>query len=251
MPLIVGNWKMKLSPMKAEKLCAALADRASEFMGASVVLCPSFESIAACSQILKKGSASIKLGAQDCCWDDKGAYTGAVSPMSLKELGCSYCIVGHSERRAFFGETDDMIAKKISYLLARTSITPILCVGETQKERTQGIQKKVIRRQLEKALSSIETIKVRHIVIAYEPVWAIGTSVTCTQKDCSSIVSYCDSILQKYSSKLSWKIVYGGSVSSENCASFVAKGVADGVLVGSASVDAKEFISLIQNSITL
>jgi len=251
MPLIIANWKMKLLPNHAQKMCTGLVSFAKKRKKQSLVVCPSFESIAACAALIKKSRCGLHIGAQDCGWDTEGAYTGAVSALSLRQLGCTYCIIGHSERRTLFGETDEMIARKMSLLLKNTSITPILCVGETTEERKKGLQKRVVRRQIEKVFRGVPFVQGRKIIIAYEPIWAIGTGRACTPKECALMIDHCRKSLKKFSGHTSTIVVYGGSVTSKNIASFVAPAVSDGVLVGSASIDLKEFISLIKNSATL
>ncbi len=187
-PLIVANWKMNLLPNQAEKLCADLIKRAHEWKRAPIIIAPSFESIPRCSALLKKSRSTIKLCAQDCVGDKSGAYTGGVSARSLQYFGCKYCIIGHSERRRLFGETDAMIAQKFSFIINQTSLTPILCVGETAGERKEGIQKKIIKRQIEKAFHAVSLSRGRKIIIAYEPVWAIGTGRPATGAGANEVV---------------------------------------------------------------
>ncbi len=248
-PLIVGNWKMKVRPNEAAALMRSIVlgvkKYASELERYSLVVCPSYESIGVCAASSAKAKAPIGLGAQDCFWDTMGAYTGEVSAQSLEDLGCTFCIVGHSERRTVLGETDTMVQKKVEYLLNKTHITPIVCVGENKKERALGRVHAVLKRQVTSALKKIP--KKRSVVIAYEPIWAIGSGKVMTPDDCKEATDFILATCQRIGlSRQYVSVLYGGSVTHETIASFVSRGISDGVLIGGASSNAAEFNSLLR-----
>jgi triosephosphate isomerase len=254
--LIVANWKMNLSPKDSRRFASALAALAKKsshgWRGDSldIVLCPSFSSLSAVRSCLAARRGRIQLGAQDCFWEFRGAFTGEESPLLLAELGVTYIIIGHSERRMNLGETDEMVEKKMRACVREKSLIPILCVGEKSEERMSKDRQQVIRRQILSAISSIRDLKPkRQFVIAYEPVWAIGTGTPCTARDCARMASFIRRILVSQLGSAytrAWcRIIYGGSVSEKNIKSFVRRGVSDGALVGGASLLAREFYNLI------
>lgn len=248
-PLIVGNWKMKLLPQEAETVMRTVVASTKKYGAAlerySFVVCPSHESIASCATIITRSRAPIQLGAQNCFWDTAGAFTGEVSAQSLEDLGCTYCIVGHSERRTLLGETEAMIQKKVAHLMTATKLTPIVCIGESASERAHGKAHTVLKRQLTSALKGV--LPKRDIVIAYEPIWAIGTGKTMTPQQYKEerlfIQATCQSIgLQRQRCS----ILYGGSVTHQTISTFVSRGLSDGVLIGGASSNAPEFNALLR-----
>jgi len=246
--LIVGNWKMKLAPDESEQEARSLVRfiKKSEqgLSHLSIVICPSCESIDRCGAILKKNRSSLLLGAQNCSWEKRGAYTGEISASSLQSLGCTKCIIGHSERRTLLLESDALIHKKIMTILSGTAITPILCIGENKKERGAGKVKQVLRRQLRSALLGISVG--RPIVIAYEPIWAIGTGTPITPLHCKEAYQFIHSecallgIAAKYR-----RVIYGGSVTAENVLHFIKRGISDGALIGAASSELESFKNIL------
>jgi len=204
---------------------------------------PPFISIPHVRDIINRNSLPIHLCAQNSHWEDKGAYTGEVSPSMLKELGVEYVIIGHSERREYFFESDEMINRKLK-ALKRNGLKAILCVGEKLEERENGKTMDVIKRQIEKGLNGIE---VEGIVIAYEPVWAIGTGRTATPETAQEVHSFIKDLIKKTSGR-DISVIYGGSVKPENINSLLSMPDIDGALVGGASIKADTFFEIIKNS---
>jgi triosephosphate isomerase len=244
-PLIAGNWKMHNTIGESVTLARAIADGSRIGPRTDVVVAPVFTALAAVSDALR--GTRVAVSGQDVYWEDKGAFTGQVSAPMLKDAGCTYGIVGHSERRQFFGETDDTVARKVT-ALRNHGITPIACIGETLKEREGGITFEVVRRQLEAILAVLDEQAAGEIVIAYEPVWAIGTGKTAKASDAQQVHAYCrDRIAHQFSGAAgSTRILYGGSVKPDNAAELLAQPDIDGALVGGASLDAAGFARIIQ-----
>lgn len=255
--LIIANWKMNFSVADSRRAAVALAARIKKLPKGvekdlpHVVLCPSFSAIRVVQEAILSVRGRVHVGAQDCFWNGKGAFTGEESPVFLKELGVEYIIVGHSERRMYLGETDEMVGRKIQSFVLEKSLIPILCVGEKKEERASLIRKRVINRQIISAISAIRDVKPkRPFVIAYEPVWAIGTGNVCTVADWVAINLFIQAVLKSqlgtaYTKK--WcRILYGGSVSGKNSKDFVSRGVGDGALVGGASLNASDFYTIIR-----
>jgi triosephosphate isomerase (TIM) len=245
-PLIVGNWKMFTIPSEAAELAEDLARRLEGVQGIDVVLAPPFTSLASVGPRIR--GRGIELAAQDLHWEDRGAYTGEISHGMLEALNCRYVIVGHSERRRFFGETDHQISMKVRAAL-RGGLRPILCVGEEEKERNAGLLNQVITRQVGRGLEDIPSGAAVHLAVAYEPVWAIGTGKAATPEDAAEahgvIRSQLEGALGLEASR-SVRVLYGGSVSGENTPAFAARKEVDGVLVGGASLKAAEFASIVR-----
>lgn len=226
----------------AKKIKSLLGDVSS----VEIVLCPPFTSLYAVYEEIK--DTRILLGAQNLFWEKEGAYTGEISADMLKDCGCKYVIIGHSERRQYFKETDEDINKKIKAAL-NSQLNPILCVGETLNEREEHKTFEVVKRQLLKALEEIEKEKVKNIVIAYEPVWAIGTGKNATGEDANRVISYIRSLLsEKYDREIAEiiRIQYGGSVKPENIREFMEMPEIDGALVGGASLDPETFAKIVR-----
>ena len=241
-PFVAGNWKMNTTSAEAERLVLEMLERLDKIKGVEKVLCPPFVSLVAINIMLQE--SSIKLGAQNMYFEPKGAYTGEVSPLMLREL-CEFVILGHSERRWYFGESDEIVNKKVEAALAN-SLKPILCVGERLEENEAGRMEEVVERQVTAALNGIEPV--HDLVIAYEPVWAIGTGKAATPGQADHTITairkllaiiYGDEVAQEM------RILYGGSVSSANIAEFLSQPEIDGALVGGASLKADEFISIV------
>lgn len=247
-PLIAGNWKMNKTPSEAKVFAQELADALLGQSGVEVLICPAYTALTGVYQVIK--NSNIKLGAQNMHWETKGAFTGEISGAFIKDIGCTYVIIGHSERRQFFGETNETINKKIHTAL-KLNLKSILCVGETLAERETNQTFNVIKQQLDEGLLNISAVD---IVIAYEPVWAIGTGKTATTEQVKEVHrSIRKNIAEKYGDAAgeNIRILYGGSVTPENIDSLMARdsrigqdGI-DGALVGGASLKLDSFIRLI------
>lgn len=238
-PIIVGNWKMELGLAASRQLAETLGERLAPFVRqAEIAIFPSTPALEDCGRALD--GSGVKLGSQDVSWEESGPHTGEVSAAMLRELGCMYVIVGHSERRAR-GESDETIQKKFSVALAH-GLVPILCVGETREQREAGETANVVKRQLESALSEVE--RGPRFLVAYEPVWAIGSETPDTADDARRVADSIDAVLKRV--KLDAVILYGGSVEPGNVRSFVDGQRIRGVLVGRASLDAEEFTAIVQ-----
>jgi len=206
-----------------------------------VIVCPSFVCLSEASKLLK--GSDVTLGAQNMHYEDKGAYTGEVSPLFLKEIGVSYVILGHSERRHIFGEKDDLINNKVKSAL-KHGLNPILCVGETLKEREKDITFEIIQTQIYGGLAGLENENLAKLVIAYEPVWAIGTGKTATKEDANEVIAYIRRLLsEKFGDEIGYntRILYGGSVKPSNIKELMEMKEIDGALVGGASLKAEDF----------
>jgi triosephosphate isomerase len=224
--LIAANWKMHKGPAEAAEFCLGLRER--ELGGVNVVVCPPYVSLAVAVQLL--AGTEIGVAAQNVHWAREGAYTGEISPPMLRELGVYGVIVGHSERRQYFGETDELVGRRASGALA-AGLFVIACVGETETEREQGMTEDVLRRQL----SVLEPDD--NLVVAYEPVWAIGTGRTATPEIVHEAHSFVKSLLDV-------PVLYGGSVKPDNAESLLAQSTVDGALVGGASLDLEPFTDI-------
>jgi triosephosphate isomerase len=247
-PLIAGNWKMNTRLEEAENLVRAMLSELNSIDSVEKVLCPPFISLAAIKELIK--GTSIMLGAQNMHFEDKGAYTGEISPLMLVDL-CDFVILGHSERRQYFAETDEIINKKVKKAL-ESGIKPILCVGETLEDNEAGKTEQKITRQVNAGLGGINPTS--QLVIAYEPIWAIGTGRAATGKQANATISLIRSILANIWNKevaKAVRILYGGSVTSSNVAEFITEADIDGALVGGASLKADEFVSIVRQTASL
>jgi triosephosphate isomerase len=243
-PFIVGNWKMHRTVAEARDLARAIRAQLPRPQGVEVAVCPPFTALAAVSAALD-GSV-IGLGAQNCHWADQGAFTGEISPAMLTELGCRLVLLGHSERRHVFRETDEEINKKVGAAL-RHGLLPLLCVGETAEERRQGLTFTIVEGQLRAGWAGLSSEEMARCCLAYEPVWAIGTGVNATPSQAAEVHGYLRGILSELGSKelgQSVRILYGGSVKPDNAASFAEEPDIDGVLVGGASLEAPSFVAI-------
>jgi len=244
-PILAGNWKMNKTTAEARDLAAKLAPLVSGVKDREIVLAPTFTSLQTVSEAIK--GTNISLAAQNMHWEDKGAFTGEISVEMLLDLGCKYVIIGHSERRLYFGETDETVNKKAKQALKK-GLLPIVCVGETLAEREAGRLNEVISRQVTGGLKDISAEDMKKAVIAYEPVWAIGTGKTATPEQANEVHSL---IRQKvktlYTAQIAegLRIQYGGSVTPENVSSLMAKPDIDGALVGGASLKPESFAALV------
>ena len=245
LPLIAGNWKMNTTVAEAVALVNQMRRQLDEIDDVDKVLCPPFISLAAVRELIK--GSSIKLGAQDLFYEEKGAYTGEISPLMLTDL-CQFVIIGHSERRRYFNESDDIINKKVA-AAGRVGLKPILCVGEKLAENEAEQTKEVVGRQLKSALNGIDNID--GMVIAYEPVWAIGSGRAATGQQANETIGFIrNTIAGLYHEEVAQNLVilYGGSVTASNIAEFVKHPQIDGALVGGASLKADQFISIIKQA---
>ncbi|MBU5437884.1 triose-phosphate isomerase [Tissierella sp. MSJ-40] len=243
-PIIAGNWKMNNTISQSLQLVEEIKSYDLNER-VEVVLCVPFTNL----QEVKKSieGTSIKLGAQNMHWEESGAYTGEISPLMLKELGVTYVIIGHSERRQYFNETDETVNKKIKAALNH-ELKPIVCVGETLEEREANIEKDIVRKQVLKAFDDIEGKEIKDIVIAYEPIWAIGTGKTASSEDANDMIGFIRKIIgEKYGEeeKNIIRIQYGGSVKPSSIKELMEKSEIDGALVGGASLKAEDFHKLI------
>ncbi len=245
---IIANWKMNpVSIKEAEVLFKNIIKNQKDFKNTDVIVCAPFIYLSSLSKIK---SGSVKLGAQDSYYEDAGAYTGEISAKMLSTLKVKYCIVGHSERRAM-GETNEACSKKVTALL-KVGITPILCVGE--KERYQSHEYlNIVKKQIEESLRGVPKNSLPKVVIAYEPVWAIGANAVreVTTSECQEMILYIKKVIATISSPViahSMKVIYGGSVHPQNALDLSINGNTDGFLVGRDSLDSKKFSAIIKNS---
>ena len=246
-PAIIGNWKMFTNLKQATELVTSLKTNLSKATDIEIGVCPPFIYLAPVKAIID--NTNIKLGAQNCYWKEEGAFTGEVSPAMLKDIGCAYVIIGHSERRHQMGETDTMINNKIKAAL-KADLTVIFCVGELLEERQEGKIESVIRRQLEEGLDGITPDEMQRIIIAYEPVWAIGTGKTATPQQAQEMHSFIRKFITSIFNEIVAKnvrILYGGSVKADNIAEISTQPDVDGALVGGASLKADSFSQIIMN----
>jgi triosephosphate isomerase len=244
--LIAGNWKMNKTTGEAIELAQKLVESLKDVNDRDILICPPFTALYSVYQVIK--GTNIKLGAQDVFYENSGAFTGEISPIMLKDVGCEYVIIGHSERRHIIGETDELINKKIKAAI-NNGLKTILCVGELLEEREAGKTLEVVKTQIEKGLNGVSKEEMKNIVIAYEPVWAIGTGKTAKPEDAQEVHAYIRKLLSKlYSKEIADETIiqYGGSVKASNIDSLMAMPDIDGALVGGASLVAEEFTRIVK-----
>jgi len=247
-PMIAGNWKMNTTISEAEQLVKKIRQGLAGTADVEKVICPPFISLAAVKELIE--GSSIKLGAQNLYFEEKGAYTGEISPLMLADL-CEFVIIGHSERRQYFGETNEIVNQKLRAAL-KFNLEPILCVGEKLEENETGRTEEVVTEQLRSSLAGIECSG--DFIIAYEPIWAIGTGKAATGKQSNQTIGLIrKTISQLYSEEIARKvrILYGGSVTADNIAEFMEQVEIDGALVGGASLKADQFISIIRQTLEI
>jgi len=244
-PLIAGNWKMYKTCSEAVETAGHLVRLVIDAKDVDIMIAPQFTALAPVSEIIKDGPVS--LGGQNLFWENEGAYTGEISGKMLVAAGCSHVILGHSERRQYFGETDDTVNKKINSAI-KEQLIPVFCVGETEKERESEDTFSVLDKQLTIGLKGFSSDQLEKLVVAYEPVWAIGTGKTATAGQAQEIHQFLRSMLEKIfgdSFSKTIRILYGGSVKPGNIAELMAMPDIDGALVGGASLDAETFSKII------
>jgi len=247
-PLVIGNWKMHGTVAEARALATGIRDGLKRPRGVQVVVCPPFTALAAVSELLT--GSPIQLGAQTCHHEPSGAHTGEISVPMLTELACRWILLGHSERRKEIGESDEVINLKVRAVLSH-GVTPVLCVGETAEERRQGLTFTTVEGQLRAGLAGIAAEQIAKTVLAYEPVWAIGTGVNATPGQAAEVQGYLRGLLSELSSKeiaQTVRILYGGSVKAENADALMAEPEVDGALVGGASLNAQGFIGIVRKA---
>jgi len=245
-PIIAGNWKMHKTASEAVAFVRELKAAVGGIEEIEVVVCPPFTALVPVAEALR--GTGISMGAQDMYWEDKGAFTGEVSPVMLRDAGCKYVIIGHSERRQFFGETDNYVNSKVKAALEH-GLIPIMCVGERIEERESGITEKVVRAQTEAGLAGLTADQVAGMVIAYEPVWAIGTGKTASDADAQQVIGFIRGLVsQLFGARAAEqvRIQYGGSVKPQNTAGLMAQPDIDGALVGGASLDVESFAGIVK-----
>ena len=245
-PFVAGNWKMNMSAADTAAFITAFKARIGPEKNIDIAICPPFPYLVPVFTHLK--GSGIKLGAQNMHWEEKGAFTGEVSAAMLKDAGCTYIIIGHSERRQYFGETDRLVNRKIRKAVEK-GLRPIVCVGETLEQRESGETDAVVCGQLEGALMDIEGGGLDTVTLAYEPVWAIGTGKTATAEQAQAVHrSIRGWIKERYDKRIAdtIRIQYGGSVRPDNAADMVSQPDIDGALVGGASLDADDFAAIIE-----
>jgi len=242
--IVAGNWKMNNSIAESVRLATEIKQGVSGLTNGQVVVAPPFTALQSVNDVLR-GSA-VALAAQNMYFENKGAYTGEVSPLMLRDAGCSYVLVGHSERRKYFLESDELVnAKALSALAA--GLRPIICVGETEAERNKGVTESVVGRQVRAALAGVAVEKLPEIVIAYEPVWAIGTGKVATPEQAEDVHDFIRRLMMEIYGCMAEdvRILYGGSVTKDNIAELIAMKDIDGALVGGASLQAAGFLGII------
>lgn len=248
-PFIAGNWKMYKTIDESIELINALKRSLYNVQNVEVAVCPPFTSLSDAREML--AGTEIALGAQNCYWLNEGAYTGEIAPSMLKNAGCKYVIIGHSERRTYFHETNETVNKKVHAVLA-AGLNPIVCVGERLEERESNKTFDVIKDHIENGLKGVSSADMKKTVIAYEPVWAIGTGKNATPDQAEEVHAYIRQLLAKMFDKNiseEVRIQYGGSVKPENAYEIMHKPNVDGALVGGASLKAESFIEIVKKSV--
>ncbi|MCA9400282.1 MAG: triose-phosphate isomerase [Candidatus Omnitrophica bacterium] len=247
-PIIAGNWKLNKTAKEAVELVTLIKREVSDVTDVDIVVCPVYTALSDVHDVVL--DTNIGLGAQDVYWEASGAFTGEVSAPLLKDAGVQYVIIGHSERRQFFGETDETVNKKLNAVLAE-GLTPIVCVGELLEERESGKTFEVIETQCGGSLAGLTQEEMQKVVVAYEPVWAIGTGKTASPDQAQEVHKFIRDWMTKTFNEetaQSVRIQYGGSVKPENTKDLMSQPDIDGALVGGASLKSDSFVGIIQNS---
>ncbi len=246
--VIAGNWKMNMDLRQSQKLVSEIINGLGKDNKAEVIVCPPFTSLSEVNSLLK--GTQVKLGAQNMYYEESGAYTAEISADMLKSVGCEYVILGHSERRVIFNESDELINRKIKTALAK-ELKPIFCIGELLEQRENGQTMNVVSMQIEKGLEGISSEHMRNIIIAYEPVWAIGTGKTATPGQAQEVHFFIrELVAKKYSTSVAEGLIiqYGGSVKPDNSSELLSQKDIDGALVGGACLKADSFLGIIASA---
>lgn len=247
-PFIAGNWKMNMDRSGSEALAKGLAQQLADIENVDMAVCPPYVYLDAVANAL--ANSNIALGAQNVYFEEKGAFTGEISCAMLKDICCTYAIIGHSERRHVMGEDDELINKKVSMAVS-SGLLPILCVGELLEQREAGKTDEIVKTQVEKGLAGLSKEKVEAITIAYEPVWAIGTGKTATKEQAQEVHAMIRALLENMYDKLlaeHVRIQYGGSAKPANCEELMSQPDVDGLLVGGASLKVEDFADMIKKT---
>jgi triosephosphate isomerase (TIM) len=249
MPLIAGNWKMHKTIAEAEEFTAVLLPRVSDAEGVDVAICPAFLALEA--MVDSTRGSRVQVYAQNMHQSDSGAFTGEVSPPMLSEVGVHGVVLGHSERREHFAESDKALALKVPAALA-AGLTPVLCVGETEEERERGDTERKLRHQVQEDLARVPEEQLADVVIAYEPIWAIGTGIVATPEQAQEAIAFVRALVADRSPEQAARarILYGGSVKPDNAGELLALPDVDGALVGGASLDAESFAAIVTAALT-
>ena len=248
-PFIAGNWKMHKTIPEALEMVKALKEESPQLTDAELVVIPPYTMLNEVKKVIE--GSTVQLGAQNLFWEEKGAFTGEVSPSMLKDAGCQYVTIGHSERRQYFGETNETVNKKVKAALAH-ELTPIMCIGESLEEREKGKTMDKVETQINSGLEGLGKEEMRLIVIAYEPIWAIGTGLTATPSQAEEVHSFIrEKLAKKCGNEIaSYAIIlYGGSVKPDNTYSLLKENNINGALVGGASLEADSFIQITKEAI--
>jgi triosephosphate isomerase len=244
-PFIAGNWKMHKTNSEAVKMVEELVGLVKDVNDVDIAICAPATALAPLNKVV--ADTNVSLGAENMYWEEEGAYTGEISPLMLKDIGCEYVILGHSERRGYFGERDKEVNKKVKAAL-KHDLKAIMCIGETLEEKEAGETKKKVKNQVIAGLKEVNSTDFKMITIAYEPIWAIGTGKSATAEDANEVISYIREILKEEYGEVAVeiRIQYGGSVKPHNIAEFMATSDIDGALVGSASLEAESFADIVK-----
>jgi triosephosphate isomerase len=246
--VIAGNWKMNMDLHQSQKLVSEIINGLGKDSKTEVIICPPFTSLNEVNSLVK--NTIVKLGAQNMHFEESGAFTGEISSDMLKSVGCEYVILGHSERRVIFNEPDELINKKIKAALAK-GLKPIFCIGELLEQRENNETMRVVSEQVEKGLEGISSEQMKKIIIAYEPVWAIGTGKTATPQQAQEVHSFIrELVAEKFSATVAENLIiqYGGSVKPDNSGELLSEKDIDGALVGGACLKADSFLSIIASA---
>ena len=245
-PVIAGNWKMNKNVVESVSLVKELKDFVRGIVGVDIVVCPPFTSLWVVKEIIN--DTNIHLGAQNMYWETKGAFTGETSSLMLKDVGCEYVILGHSERRQFFKEASGEVANKTKAALS-VNLTPIVCVGENLEEKESGKTESIIEQEIKALFPKIDSTLAARIIVAYEPIWAIGTGKSSSTQDANLIIKFIRELFSsEYGSKIAERIriLYGGSVNPKNISEFMNESDIDGALVGGVSLHALSFSQIVK-----
>ena len=245
-PIVAGNWKMNLTTGEAVSLVSYIKNAVAEVADVEIVVCPTATALSAVNAQIS--GTNVALGAQNVHWEDKGAFTGELSPAMLKDVGCTYAIIGHSERRQYFGETDETVNMRLKNALSH-GLMPIMCLGERLEQREAGETFTVVERQLRQGLADVTVESPTDLVIAYEPVWAIGTGKTATAEQAEEVHAFLrEKLATIWNQELAdgIRIQYGGSVKPANCHELLTQPNVDGGLIGGASLDSASFVKIVK-----